>query len=479
MARGRFLCSLSILLLAGLPAACVPQRPAISGESLVVLRGATLIDGTGGPARPDSEVILDGPRIVAVGARGGFEFADDAQVVDLSGAWILPGFVDAHTHIDAEVLDTYLSFGVTAVRNAAGTPEVLELRDRIDAGELRGPRVITAGPAIQWGTDEARTQFVSVDGEAAMRDEVRLQHELGFDFIKLYRTLPPALVAAGIDEAHSLGMWAVGHLRRTYWQDAAAAGIDGLTHWAMYGALEELFPAASRAGFEAARGDNAEPPPRDPWSWCGGSLFERFAQEVRTDSAEVRAFVAAMADNDIIIDPTLVLEEAVFWGRDREARERLEVELAPAVHSDAEWWGFPHSYSAYCRDESVDAAQAAFPALLTIVRLLHEAGVRMAVGSDYPNAWMTPGVSFHRELELLVSAGIPTSDVLVMGTRSGAQAMGLEAEIGTIEAGKSADLVVLEADPLVDIRNTRRIRAVIVRGEIARGTKVARSAGRR
>jgi imidazolonepropionase-like amidohydrolase len=171
-----------------------------------------------------------------------------------------------------------------------------------------------------------------------------------------------------------------------------------------------------------------------------------------------------LAQRRVALDPNLVLAEAIAWGDDAATFARLETQLDAIPHA------FPHPYSATWTTAQRQAARAAFPKFLEAIRIFHEHGVLLTAGTDLQNPWMTPGVSFHRELELLVQAGIPAADVLRIASRNGAESLGVVDETGTIEVGKAADLVILDADPVADIANTRAIRLVVLRGRILQPT---------
>ena len=193
-------------------------------------------------------------------------------------------------------------------------------------------------------------------------------------------------------------------------------------------------------------------------------LFLRWREVVDVNGPEVSALADLLAVRGIDVDPTLVLGEAITWGDDPDVLERLEPDLA--MPGEAETWrGEPHPYSRAWSEEQFIEAKPAWPMMIDIIRVFHERGVLITAGTDSSNPWMTPGVAFHRELELLVSARISPLEVLSIASRNGAQSLGIIGETGTIERGKRADLVVLSADPLASISNTRQIERVFLAGE--------------
>jgi imidazolonepropionase-like amidohydrolase len=177
--------------------------------------------------------------------------------------------------------------------------------------------------------------------------------------------------------------------------------------------------------------------------------------------------VQALSVNNVTVDPTLVILQTLAFGDDLSVLEKLEPQLAPSTIHDTwgENWQTGNPY-ALNGPQQPTTGKALFPIAQEIVRRFHERGVRLAVGTDVGMPWITPGVSFHREMELLVESGIAPADVLVLATRNGAKTIRADDERGTIEPGKLADLIVLGKSPLEDIRNTRSIEAVYKGGKL-------------
>ena len=261
-------------------------------------------------------------------------------------------------------------------------------------------------------------------------------------------------------------MGVIGHLGETTWAEAADAGIDALTHSWYAGLIHSVVPDEYREKF---RGFYIPPGAKG----FDASLFRTWRQVVDVQGPEVTGLADLLVQHDIVVDPNLVLGEAVTWGDDLQVLERLEPDFAMPGQA-RQWRAGTHRYSSSWTDEHRAEAKLAWPLMLEIVRVFHERGVLLTVGTDYLNPWMTPGVALHREMELLVSAGISPLDVLSLATRNGAQALSIDEETGTIETGKRADLVVLSADPLVSISNTRSIELVFLRGQSFRPADLLR-----
>jgi imidazolonepropionase-like amidohydrolase len=194
-----------------------------------------------------------------------------------------------------------------------------------------------------------------------------------------------------------------------------------------------------------------------------GSLRDRldWLERVDLDGDETREMIAALAERQVVFDPTLIAYHTRFFGDDPSHFEDPELNLAPAVCRAA--WRRSMAADDWTPPD-FERAHALWPRLLELTRRLHDGGVPLAAGSDLPSPWVIPGVSLHHELRLLHDAGIPPLEVLKIATFNGARGLGLEHEIGSIEPGKAADLIVLAADPIKDLRNTRAISHVFLGG---------------
>ena len=397
----------------------------IDAKGLVILEGASLIDGTGSPPRNDSVVILKDERILTVTDRGNYtDYPKDSEIVNLTGRFLIPGLFDMHAHV-AGVLDSsynqtvsentlkaLLDNGITTIRNPAGpTKESVALRDAVAAGQIKGPQIFTAGRLINGLPFPTRFVETIANTEAEVREEVKSQADAGVDYVKLYVGLYPNLVKTAIDEAHNQGIKVIGHLYLTSWTDAANLGIDALTHGVPVSPF--LLSEDKREIFiENGRG------PFDHFLWLN---------LVDLNSTEINEMINALVKNKVPVDPTLTIYEAM---------------LKDDVQNQYLW-----------------------SKVLQLTKILYDHGVTIMSGTDIPNFGLIPGTSLHHELELLVKAGINPLNVIKIATSNAAVALGILDDVGTLEAGKQADMIILNANPIRNIRNIGAIEGVIEDGQ--------------
>jgi imidazolonepropionase-like amidohydrolase len=397
----------------------------IDAKGLVILEGASLIDGTGSPPRNDSVVVLKDERILTVTDKGSYTtYPKDSEIVNLTGRFLIPGLFDMHAHV-AGVLDSsynqtisentlkaLLDNGITTIRNPGGpTKESVALRDAVAAGQIKGPQIFTAGRLINGLPFPTRFVETIANTEAEVREEVKRQADAGVDYVKLYVGLYPNLVKTAIDEAHNQGIKVIGHLYLTSWTDAANLGIDALTHGVPVSPF--LLSEDKREIFiENGRG------PFDHFLWLN---------LVDLNSTKINEMINALVKNKIPVDPTLSIYEAML--KDDPQNQHL--------------WS----------------------KVLQLTKILYDHGVTIMSGTDIPNFGLIPGISLHHELELLVKAGINPLNVIKIATSNGADALGILDDVGTIEAGKQADMIILNANPIINIRNIGAIEGVIEDGQ--------------
>jgi imidazolonepropionase-like amidohydrolase len=404
----------------------------------IVLRGATVLPQDG-PAIPNADVVIEGDRIVAVGARGTVKIPAGAEVVDDSGKWIVPGLIDLHAHVASDQIfpELFVAHGVTTVRDMGNRLELVRpLRDAILAGKHTGPEILYVGPILDgeppvWPPiSEVVTDPKEVP---ALLARLKAAGVCGF---KVYERLDPAVYDAIVAEAKKLGVPVVGHVpERVGAQraiDAGQATIEHLSH----------FPAAlAKSATE--------------WGMLGevtgwGEL----------DEEKEKALIARLVANKTRLDPTqLVIENisAALRGVDLEMRHE---ELVPRALKDTFWKALS---SAVRADEVTDKQhRRALARRLEFVKRAKAAGVPILVGSDTPNPHVVPGASIAAEIELLAKALGP-EEALRAATLANADALG-RSDLGRVKAGARADLVVLDRDPRKDPSGLGAPVRVVLRG---------------
>jgi imidazolonepropionase-like amidohydrolase len=397
----------------------------------LVISGATLIDGLGGAPVADAVVVIEGGRIKAVGPRDKIVIPRGATVIDAHGKFLLPGLWDMHAHFEqVEWGPTYLAAGVTTVRDVGNEFEfITAVRDAIKEGRGLGPRLLLAGiidgeSATAWG-------LIRASSPAEAQAVVNRYHAAGFQQIKIYSSVKPDVVRAICDEAHKLGMTVTGHIPNGMNAiQGIEAGMDQINH-------VQYLPAVLRPRtFRPLQGQ--PPPPLD---------FQ---------TPEAQQAIQFFKSHNTVFDPTLAVFEWALHPAEKPfasiepGAAKVPRQLAGAINNT----GVPPG--------TVPQANAIMDRYLAIIGALHRAGIPIVAGTDQ----VVPGHSLHREIELYVKSGFTPMEAIQAATLVPARVMKLQNEVGTIEAGKRADLIILDRDPLDNIRNIRTAKTVITGGRM-------------
>jgi imidazolonepropionase-like amidohydrolase len=442
------------------PAVAVAERLGAPATPDTALTHVTVVDPHSGRVLPDVTVVLRGDRITDV--RHG-PAPHGTTEVDLRGRFVIPGLADMHTHGQAEGIDPALNIanGVTTVRDMAGSPLARDWRGRIEAGTLLGPRyvlgskIIDGAPSV-W--DPTWLDVVQVADAEQARRAVREQQAAGADFIKVYaRVSRPAYLALAA-EANRRGIPFVGHGPDAVpLEEAADLGQASVEHlfWAPFDTSRQ--EAAIRAEIARMRLELG-----DYSGWFAAIHPLEWTAANSYSPAKARRLYAKLARRHTRQVPTLIMHRGLDFARGLDIGADPRNKYLPASAIDSMEFARQDLYLAD-RPPATDAEWAAmFDHRLRTVAEMHEHGVPIMTGTDTGTVAVYPGFSVHDELALLVEAGLPPMAALHAATAEPARFLG--ADTGRVAAGRAADLVVLDADPLHDIANTTRVSGVVVRG---------------
>src|SRR6202167_2349624 len=429
-------------------AALADLSKGISGShaETLVLVGGTLIDGTGKSPLPDSIVVIEKGQIVAAGPRKEIEIPKGATKIDARGKTILPGLWDMHSHFEqVEWGPIYLAAGATTVRDCGNEFEfITAVRDAIAQGRGLGPRLLLAG--IVDGTGPLALGVERVDTPEQAKMWTDKYHDANFQQMKIYSSVKLGELKVVTEEAHRLGMTVTGHVPEglTAYQ-AIDAGQDQINHIEYIAdiMLPPLPANATRLGRLKANGD------------------------IDLNSPEAQKAISFLVQHGTVVDPTLALFE-FFTANTSKPPVSIEpgvAKVAPELASILAETG-PPSPAAPLLEKAVQKD-------IAIVGALHHAGIRIVAGTDQT----VPGHSLYREIELYVQAGFTPMEAIQAATIVPARVMGLDKELGTVETGKRADLIIVDADPLESIDNIRKVEFVITNGVMYNCAELWRSVG--
>ncbi len=445
-------------------------RGAAADTKTLVLEGGRYFDPAG-QMRPFAALVIEGERIKTIIAPGeSYSAPAGTEVVDARGRFVIPGLIDGHVHLvhilrslqisAEELFPLFLAHGVTSVRDAGDEITAQQkLAAYAETHPELAPRVFMCSPLVDG--NPVYHPFVSwpMTDPAKVPAFVERMSGAGVRTFKIYVGTSREVGQTLVREAQHRGKWVTAHLAWGYGaQDAVADGINSLEH--IGSVFEFILPADTPRW----------PPPVERAAFSKEALaaLERRVMEskavVDLDSPVVKDLIAAIVKRRVAIDPTLVVYRNWMLLRDLESVQQ-HPDLKPLPARLREGW---HQSA---RSLPLDPATAGlrrqqFDKMMALTLKLHRAGVELMAGSDTPVQFCPPGGALHQELELLADAGLSPSEALLAATRNNARALGQSDQLGSIEAGKLADLVVLDADPLLDIRQTRRIHRVIRAGVV-------------
>jgi imidazolonepropionase-like amidohydrolase len=417
-----------------------------SRSDSIALVGATLIDGTGREPVPDSVVVIDKGRIAAAGPRAKVKIPTLATQVDARGKTILPGLWDMHAHFEqVEWGPIYLAAGATTVRDCGNELEfITAVRDAIKEGRGVGPQLLLAGIVDGSGTSAIGVERVDTPEQAKMW--VDRYHAAGFQQMKIYSSVKIEELKAVADEAHRLGMTVTGHVPEgitTF--EAVEAGQDQINHIPYIAQM--MVPPLPQGATRADR--------------------MKAGADVDLNSPQSQKALAFLVEHRTVVDPTLALYEfaTASTAKPPASFEPGISKIAPQLAAILADVGPPSPLA--------DLQERRFAKLLNIAGALHKAGVPVVAGTDQT----VPGHSLHREIELYVQAGFTPMEAIQAATIVPARVMGVDKQVGTVEPGKRADVILVDGNPLESIHNIRNVRYVITGGKMYDCAELWRSVG--
>ena len=417
-------------------------------QTPIAITGVTVIDGRDSVPRPNQTVIVRGTRIASVEAAARARVPSGARVIDGRGKFLVPGFWDMHVHTaiagGRPLLSLYVANGVTGVRDMAGEWDTLTTwRRQIASGRLVGPRIIASGPYLEGG--DVPIPHLNARNAAEARAGVDSLVALGVDFIKVHSQLNADSYFAIARRARERGIVFAGHVPRVVGSGAASdSGQKSIEHLL-------AIPA------ECTIADSIALQPRFAVQGALG----------RCSSEDLAPLYAKFVRNGTYVTPTFTAQvEVAYWPTRALPGDSLAHYLPKAVRDYvAEIFPMPDSIP----PKADSAGRAMLQKRLQQVAAMQRAGVHILTGTDAPLRNSPPGFGLHEEMALLARGGMSPFEVLRAATIEPARYLGMLDSAGTVAAGKLADVVLLDANPLVDIANTRRISAVIANGKVFAG----------
>ena len=418
----------------------------VTAPSAVLIKGATLIDGTNNSPLSNTDILLEGDRIRRIGQLENVALSSGAQIIEAQGKYVIPGLIDMHVHYDKPWLHRlYLANGVTTVRDLGSSVErMTTLRQEIAVGNILAPRLFISGMPINPRT--VRAMGLESSAEMALK-----LAEAGVDGIKVTGYSVEELRDI-VRVAHSHGLKVYGHtgpIREPGAsgpgpRSAVQAGLDGIEHGTsvLEGALEREIPL---------------PADYSPLNWDHQFRYWYLPMNQWVSLKKLDELIGLMVENEVYFSPTLIT-----FHRNFVVKGTAEWDTDPARQYIPE--DRPARFGTFSSEEREQWRRNVELMKQAVLKFQKEGGV-LIVGTDSPGA-VFPGWGVHQELELFVEAGLTPLEALQAATRNGARVLQKEQELGTVQVGKLADLLILDANPLENIAHTQRIHRVISKGVV-------------
>ena len=421
-----------------------------------VITHVTVINPGTSSIRKDQTVVIAGDHIVAVTEAAKYQPAKNMRVIDGRGQYLIPGLWDMHVHAAFGdwfpggrqiILPLFIANGVTGVRDMGGdVPVLMQWRKEIATNQIIGPRMVISGPMLDGYLPDGKLRFPSsvpvttTESAVAAVDSLKNQ---GVDFIKVQSVISRDAYLAAASEAHKQGLPIVGHVPdKVRLKEVVEAGQKSIEH------LMGIFEGCSTEEDKFIQGQ--------------GNLKLLLTTQ---DQPRCDVLIKLLVQNQTWQVPTLAWQRGGTFLDQRDLKHQPLDKYVPAYWRDVTWKRFSDQMMPDLLRDPLSLRREYFADNLKMVGAMHHAGVPFMAGTDAaPGVYIMPGFSLHDELANLVEAGFTPMEALQTATSNPAKFLGIESSLGSIEPGKIADLVLLRADPLVDIQNTQKISAVIANG---------------
>jgi imidazolonepropionase-like amidohydrolase len=440
-------------------------------QSILAITHVALIDATGTPPQPDMTVLITNQRISAIGPSKSAAIPRDAQVLDATGKFLIPGFVDSHLHLTGAgepngsrefIVPLLLANGITTVRDMGGYLESLvPLRHDIQQGKRLGPQIFFAGPYLDGSPPSFQPSLVVTNATQAAED-VHTLVARGVDFIKVQSILNREAYFAIATACRREHITFIGHVPdRVTAAEASDAGQKSIEH--LTGILRACSSNEPRLIREQSRSASKHETPQ-------GSRARQLAWQrelLQTYSGEHAAnLIATFLRNQTWQTPTLILlRNDAYPGPETDSPVDPLLKFVPRTIAE-KWKQVRRTQDKFTRPQEFTLRRGLLAQSMRVVGQMQASGVRILAGTDTAAPYVIPGFALHQELALLVQAGLTPMQALQAATKNPADFLGKLGTQGTIEPAKTADLLLLDANPLDDIHNTQRIRALILGGKL-------------
>ncbi len=446
-----------------------PGSAAVSVNQGTVLLNANVVSTQDGSVSQGMSIIIDGGKIQQIlPATSGVNVGGSAKAIDATGKYVVPGFMDMHSHAFNSVANApgdfpvLLANGVTGVREAGGSPALIQLAKQqnaaVAAGTADAPEVVMMPSTIYSGQGPT---------DATARQFVRDRKAEGADFIKA-STGPREGFLAMMDEAKKQGFHAAGHLTNAVSAlESSNGGYHSFEH--LGSSIGLLIDCASdEANIRAAVLANPRPPAPNvvnPRLYDGNEYRDYYQRILDTYSdAKCQSLAQAFVKNDTWQAVTLIRLRTQDYGDDPAYVNDPNLKYVDKARV-ALWQSIGQQFSATITPAARATLQSYYARQLQVVKMMKQNGVKIMAGSDLGGGWLVPGFSLHQEFKQLAAAGLSPLEVLQATTLNGAQFANRTSTLGSVEAGKNADLVLLDANPIADVANLDKVSSVLLRGK--------------